>query len=196
MFKRIYLTTAITLALASTSSFALATEEGNVKIKDTVTSRTVTDVEAVAETDATADVEQLFPASYEVVKSGHSNDPLLPCPFGWSVQPNPSVDNSLSYVDADGQLSVSVTDLSTTAVANTTAEAYARVAAEQMDCKIPTRSNLIEDGWSFDCEKEKVEAIVYGDAGELALLAISGRNADTEAKLEEFIKFLALEARK
>lgn len=196
MFKRIYLTTAIALALTTTFSFAFADEQDKVEIKDTVTSRTVTDVEVSSQTDPTADVEQLFPATYEVAKSGHSSELTLPCPFGWSVQPNPSVDNSLSYVDADGKLSVSVTDLSKTIVPNTTAEAYSRVAAEQMNCKLPAHSNLIEGGWSFECEKEKIEAIVYGDAGELALLAISGRNADTEAKLEDFIKFLALEARK
>ena len=63
-----------------------------------------------------------------------------------------------------------------------------------MGCELPLRSNLIENAWSFNCPQDNVEAIVYGEPNNLALLVISGRSADTEAKLEEFIKFLDSEA--
>ncbi|MGN0893811.1 MAG: hypothetical protein ACI4ND_02280 [Succinivibrio sp.] len=132
---------------------------------------------------------------YEVAPSA-KNAEVIPCPFGWSVEPNPSVDDSLNYVDADSTLAVSVTSIHTGLDSFVTAESYARVAAEQMQCMIPTNSNLIDNGWSFECPKEGIEAIVFGDNSELVLLAISGRNPETEAKLEEFIRFLAYESKK
>ena len=100
-------------------------------------------------------------ATYNVAQSDESQDKIIPCPFGWSVEPNPSLDNSLNYVTADGALAVSVTSLSKSAGFYATAEAYARVASEQMQCQIPTNSNIVEKGWSFMCPKEGIEAIVY-----------------------------------
>ena len=120
-----------------------------------------------------------------------NNDPRYPCPFGWTVRPNPSVDNSLSYIDDDSTIAISVTSLANTRGSFASPETYARVASLEMNCSLPDKSNLIEDGWTFTCKQENVEAIVYGKPDDLALLVISGRNADTEAKLEEFIKFLA-----
>ncbi len=134
-------------------------------------------------------------ATFNVAQSDESQDKIIPCPFGWSVEPNPSLDNSLNYVTADGALAVSVTSLSKSAGSYATAEAYARVASEQMQCQIPTNSNIVEKGWSFLCPKEGIEAIVYGDENELVMLAISGRNPNTEARLENFIRFLAYEAK-
>ncbi len=115
---------------------------------------------------------------------------IYPCPFGWTVKPNPSVDNSLSYLSSDSKLAISVTNLEKTRGVDSTPEAYARVAALQMNCALPVRSNLIEGAWSFECSDENVETIIYGEPGALAMLVISGRNADTEASVEEFIKFL------
>lgn len=43
--------------------------------------------------------------------------------------------------------------------------------------------------------KDGIEAIVYGDENELVMLAISGRTPDTESRLENFIRFLAYEAK-
>lgn len=134
-------------------------------------------------------------ATYDVAQADEAQDKIIPCPFGWSVEPNPSLDNSLNYVTADGALAVSVTSLSKSAGSYATAEAYARVASEQMQCQIPTNSNIVEKGWSFVCPKDGIEAIVYGDENELVMLAISGRNPDTESRLENFIRFLAYEAK-
>lgn len=134
-------------------------------------------------------------ATYNVAQADEVQDRIIPCPFGWSVEPNPSLDNSLNYVTADGALAVSVTSLSKSAGSYATAEAYARVASEQMQCQIPTNSNIVEKGWSFVCPKDGVEAIVYGDENELVMLAISGRNPNTEPRLENFIRFLAYEAK-
>lgn len=134
-------------------------------------------------------------ATYDVAQADESQDKSIPCPFGWSVEPNPSLDNSLNYVTADGALAVSVTSLSKSAGSYATAEAYARVASEQMQCQIPTNSNIVKNGWSFVCPKDGIEAIVYGDENELVMLAISGRNPDTESRLENFIRFLAYEAK-
>lgn len=92
-------------------------------------------------------------ATYDVAQADESQDKIIPCPFGWSVEPNPSLDNSLNYVTADGALAVSVTSLSKSAGFYATAEAYARVASEQMQCQIPTNSNIVEKGWSFVCPK-------------------------------------------
>lgn len=83
-------------------------------------------------------------ATYDVAQADESQDKIIPCPFGWSVEPNPSLDNSLNYVTADGALAVSVTSLSKSAGSYATAEAYARVASEQMQCQIPTNSNIVK----------------------------------------------------
>ncbi|MBO6253176.1 MAG: hypothetical protein J6O49_05925 [Bacteroidaceae bacterium] len=122
--------------------------------------------------------------------------PRLPCPNGFTVIPNPSVENSLSYLDESGKLAVSVTYIKQKFASAIDPENYARVMAQQMKCSIPVRSNLIADGWASQCEDAKLETVVYGGDKGLVLLAISGRNQDTEKKLEEFIDFLAYEAKK
>ncbi|NLK85009.1 MAG: hypothetical protein GX278_03475 [Aeromonadales bacterium] len=135
--------------------------------------------------------------TFEVAQANSSDTKsVLPCPFGWSVEPNPSLDNSLSYLNAQKTLAVSVTSITKGLQSLVTPQSYARVASEQMQCQVPEISNLIEGAWSFDCPKDKVEAIVFGDNNNLVLLVISGRNADTEKELEGFIKFLAYEAKK
>ncbi|WP_277296948.1 hypothetical protein [Succinatimonas hippei] len=122
-------------------------------------------------------------------------DYSLPCPSFWSVQPNPSVENSLSYIHDNGDIAVTVTYVAGSA-GNVGAQAYSRVAAEQLKCDMPVRSNLIEDAWSFYCSDIGVEGVVYGDAGDLVLLSISGRNDKTEPALEYFVRFLADQAKR
>lgn len=122
--------------------------------------------------------------------------PELPYPSGWSVENNPSVENSLSYLHESGDIAVNVTYIAGSAGQNISPEAYARVAAEQLNCDLPVSSNLIEQAWSFKCEQSGVEAIVYGQEGNLVLLSISGRNAETEGLLENFIRFLAYQSRR
>ncbi len=122
--------------------------------------------------------------------------PELPYPSGWSVENNPSVENSLSYLHESGEIAVNVTYIAGSAGQNISPEAYARVAAEQLNCDLPVRSNLIEQAWSFECEQSGVEAIVYGQEGNLVLLSISGRNNETEEQLENFIRFLAYQSRR
>lgn len=117
----------------------------------------------------------------------------IPCPPFWSVEPNPSVENSLSYVHDSGKIAVSVTYIADKTGSQVGAETFSRVAAEQMNCSLPVRSNLLVHAWSFDCEND-IEALVYGDPGNLVLLSISGRNEDTENYLESFIKFLSYQA--
>ena len=119
----------------------------------------------------------------------------LPCPSYWTVESNPSVENSLSYIHDDGNLAVTVTYVADNA-GHVGAQAYARVAAEQLKCEMPEQSNLIEEAWSFYCADVGVEAVVYGNPGDLVLLSISGRNDDTEPELENFIRFLADEAKR
>ncbi len=123
-------------------------------------------------------------------------DRPIPCPNGWVVEPNPSADNSLSYMTEDGTLAVSVTSIKAKAGSGipTEPESYARVAAEQMSCSIPVRSNLIDGGWTFHCSDYKVDGLVYGSKDELVLLGISGRSADTESKLTDFVRFLQYQA--
>ncbi len=123
-------------------------------------------------------------------------DRPIPCPNGWVVEANPSADNSLSYMTEDGTLAVSVTSIKSRSDAGTPAEpeSYSRVAAEQMGCSIPVRSNLIDGGWTFHCADFKVDGLVYGSKDELVLLGISGRDANTEAKLNEFVRFLQYQA--
>ncbi|MBO8414919.1 MAG: hypothetical protein IAB19_00860 [Proteobacteria bacterium] len=122
--------------------------------------------------------------------------PELPCPTGWSVENNPSVENSLSYLHEGGDLAVNITYVAGSAGNGIEPESYARVAAEQLDCTLPVRSNLIDKAWSFECEQSGVEAIVYGQAGNLVLLSISGRNDDTESALEDFVRFLAYQSKR
>ncbi len=118
----------------------------------------------------------------------------LPCPFGWTVQANPSAENSLSYLHESGVLAVNVTYIADSAGDRVTPQTYARVAAEQLHCQMPVASNLIDNAWSFFCEDEDIEALVYGEAGDLVLLSVSGRNDETEKYLSEFIRFLAYQA--
>lgn len=120
--------------------------------------------------------------------------PEVPCPVGWSVEPNPSMDNSLSYLSEDGSLAISVTAIRPGENRSLEAGNYARVAAEQMGCSIPVRSNIIDGAWSFKCEDREVEGVVYGGDGELVLLGISGRSAENEKQLLDFVKFLAFQA--
>ena len=118
----------------------------------------------------------------------------LPCPKGWRVEANPSVENSLSYLHEGGDLAVNISYVADTSGQNVLPEAYARVAAEQMNCQMPVASNLISKAWSFYCDNEDIEAIVYGSEGNLVLLAISGRTPATEPHLMDFVRFLASEA--
>ena len=120
--------------------------------------------------------------------------PELPCPSFWSVQPNPSVENSLSYVHDSGDLAVSVTYIADQSGSEVSSETFARVAAEQMNCSLPIHSNLIGHAWSFTCDDGEIEAIVYGDDGDLVLLSIAGRNEKTENYLDGFISFLTYQA--
>lgn len=120
--------------------------------------------------------------------------PGLPCPSFWTVQPNPSVENSLSYVHDSGEIAVSVTYIADQSGSEVSSETFARVAAEQMNCTLPIRSNLIGHAWSFTCDDGALEAIVYGDEGDLVLLSISGRNEKTESYLDGFISFLTYQA--
>ena len=123
-----------------------------------------------------------------------STGPELPCPSFWSVQPNPSVENSLSYVHDSGDIAVSVTYIADQSGSEVSAETFARVAAEQMNCTMPIHSNLIGHAWSFICDDGELEAIVYGDEGDLVLLSIAGRNEKTETYLDGFISFLSYQA--
>lgn len=123
-----------------------------------------------------------------------STGPELPCPSFWSVQPNPSVENSLSYVHDSGDIAVSVTYIADQSGSEVSSETFARVAAEQMNCTLPIRSNLIGHAWSFTCDDGTIEAIVYGDEGDLVLLSIAGRNEKTESYLDGFISFLSYQA--
>ncbi|MBO5566925.1 MAG: hypothetical protein J5934_06885 [Succinivibrio sp.] len=125
------------------------------------------------------------------------NESDIPCPFGWSVKPNPSLDNSLSYVTADGSLSCSVTYIKPEVTRGYGAETYSRVSAEQMKCDLPVKSDLIADAWSFNCPDSRIEAVIYGDGQSgLVLLAIAGRSASTDKDLDDFIRFLANEAKR
>ncbi len=139
--------------------------------------------------------EEMIQSTYNVAKADETDySKIYPCPFGWSVKPNPSVDNSLSYTSADSSLVISVTSLAKTHGSYATPEAYARVASEQMNCKLPSRSNLIENAWTFDCPDYNVETVVYGEPDNLAMLVIAGRNFETEKKLEDFVQFLNSQA--
>ena len=60
----------------------------------------------------------------------------LPCPKGWRVEANPSVENSLSYLHEGGDLAVNISYVADTSGQNVLPEAYARVAAEQMNCQM------------------------------------------------------------
>lgn len=117
----------------------------------------------------------------------------IPCPSFWSVEPNPSVENSLSYVHDSGDIAVNVTYIAGQSGTQVSAETFSRVAAEQMNCTLPVKSNLLANAWAFDCDND-IEALVYGEPGNLVLLSISGRNSDTESYLDGFIKFLSYQA--
>jgi hypothetical protein len=121
-------------------------------------------------------------------------DASLPCPFGWTVRHNPSVDNSISYLHADNTLAVSVTSLKDIKASYVKPELFARVAAEQLKCDLPVKSNLIEGAYSFTCKSDNVESIIYGEENNLAMLVVSGRNPSNEEALEQFIVFLRKEA--
>ena len=123
-----------------------------------------------------------------------STGPEIPCPSFWSVQPNPSVENSLSYVHDSGDIAVSVTYIADQSGSEVSAESFARVAAEQMNCTMPIHSNLIGHAWAFTCDDGALEAIVYGEEGDLVLLSIAGRNEKTETYLDGFISFLSYQA--
>lgn len=119
----------------------------------------------------------------------------LPCPPGWTVEPNASVENSLSYAHLTHDLAVSVNYIADRAGPQVSPERYARVAAQKMLCSMPVMSNLIDSAWTFYCEDLGVEAVIYGPAGNLVMLAIAGRSEETEPLLENFIRFLAAQAR-
>lgn len=138
---------------------------------------------------------ELVSSEYTVEKSKAEQEPV-PCPFGFSVKLNPSVPNSLVYKDEGSKLAISVTAIKQQDDSPSSPESYAKASAKQMVCSVPVLSSLVEDGYSFVCEDDGIEAIVYGDDDELVLLAISGRNRANENKLEQFIKFLDEEAKK
>lgn len=119
----------------------------------------------------------------------------LPCPQGWTVAPNASVENSLSYAHLTQNLAVSVSYIAARAGPQVSPERYARVAAQKMLCSMPVMSNLIAGAWTFTCKELGVETVIYGPPGNLVMLAIAGRSADTEPLLEDFIRFLAAQAR-
>ncbi len=134
--------------------------------------------------------------SPDLTAEENQEEEMIPCPHGWSVENNPSVENSLSYLHEGGDLAVNITYVAGTAGQTVEPQAYARVAAEQLSCALPVRSNLIDNAWSFTCDEQGVEAVVYGQQGNLVLLSIAGRNADTEGYLEDFVRFLAYQARR
>ena len=138
---------------------------------------------------------QMVSSEYVVEKS-RTEQAAIPCPFGFSVKLNPSVPNSLVYKDEGSKLAVSVTAIKQLTDSPSSPEAYAKASAKQLACSVPVLSSLVADGYSFVCENEGIEAIVYGDDAELVLLAISGRDRANEEKLEQFIKFLDDEAKK
>lgn len=117
----------------------------------------------------------------------------IPCPSFWSVEPNPSVENSLSYVHDSGDIAINVTYIAGQSGTQVSAETFSRVAAEQMNCSLPVKSNILANAWAFDCEND-IEALVYGEPGNLVLLSISGRNSETESYLDSFMKFLSYQA--
>lgn len=119
----------------------------------------------------------------------------IPCPSFWQVRPNPSVENSLSYVHDSGKLAISVTYISDQSGSEVSAETFSRVAAEQMNCTLPVKSNLLNHAWAFNCD-DGLEALVYGEPGNLVLLSISGRNEETENYLDGFISFLSYQSRR
>lgn len=187
MLKR----TLLSLALATCTLVQVNAQEIDLKKTDTTT------LEQSGKDSVSVNKDGNYVYTYKV-NNHNATSKVIPCPFGWSVEANPSVDNSLTYVDANQTLAISVTSITKTKDQQSVAspEVYARVAAEQMQCQIPNLSNLIEGAWSFICPKDQVESIVYGSEQELVLLVISGRDVSTEAKLEEFIKFLSFEAKK
>lgn len=117
----------------------------------------------------------------------------IPCPPFWSVIPNPSVENSLSYVHDSGALAINVTYIEQKSGINVSSESFARVASEMMTCSLPVRSNILDQAWSFTCENG-IEALVYGEVGNIVLLSISGRNEKTENSFYEFMLFLRYQA--
>ena len=139
---------------------------------------------------------ELISSEYVVEKSKAQQESTIPCPFGFSVKLNPSVPNSLVYKDEGSKLAISVTAIKQLEDSPSSPEAYAKASAKQMACSVPVLSSLVADGYSFVCENDGIEAIVYGDDAELVLLAISGRDRANEEKLEQFIKFLDDEAKK
>ncbi len=169
------------------------TAKDQSEVVDAVTSRVTQEVSTYKVVKNQSEQDQ-FSNSYKVAPHIDDESNKFPCPFGWSVRTNPSVDNSLSYVNSDANLAISVTNLENTRGVDAAAEAYAKVASMQMNCDLPNRSNLIENAWSFECPIYNVESIVYGEPGALVLLVISGRNADTQADLETFVKFLDSQA--
>lgn len=145
-----------------------------------------------------------LPDAAVVASSGTAAKPLsqeeaqelnIPCPSFWTVQPNPSVENSLSYVHESGKIAVSVTYIAQKSGSLVSPNTFARVAAEQMNCTLPVKSNLLANGWAFNCDNN-IEALVYGDTGDIVLLSISGRSDETENYLDNFITFLEYQARR
>lgn len=114
----------------------------------------------------------------------------IPCPNYFTVEINSAVDNSLTYTHESNLISINVSYIPEYISKNANAESFSRVSAELLKCELPIKSDLIKGAWSFKCD-EDVEAIVYGDTGDLVLLSISGRNSSTEEYLENFIRFLS-----
>ena len=154
------------------------------------TSGTIATMVKAAPTNALVNTADNAPAK---TGTSYESDLNIPCPSFWSVQPNPSVENSLSYVHESGNIAISVTYIANRS-GEVSAETFARVAAEQMNCTLPVKSNLLARAWAFDCASDGIEAQVYGEPGNLVLLSISGRSDATESYLNNFISFLNYQA--
>lgn len=162
------------------------------------TTATATNTSATATTNEQAPIEDSKSAPQQITDTGivlnaGETTQNIPCPSFWQVRPNPSVENSLSYVHDSGKMAISVTYISEQTGSEITSETFARVAAEQMNCTLPIASNLLEQAWSFSCE-DGIEALIYGEPRNLVLLSISGRNEETETYLDKFISFLSYQA--
>lgn len=144
-------------------------------------------------TDAAVSASVSAPATPLTTDEAQSHN--IPCPSFWTVQPNPSVENSLSYVHDSGKIAVNVTYIANMSGSNVSASTFARVSAEQMNCTLPVKSNLLANAWAFNCDNG-IEALVYGNPGDLVLLSISGRNDETESDLDSFISFLEYQSRR
>lgn len=164
----------------------------------TATTASAVDNDQVKSEEAEDDAKKAKSASTKITDTGislNAGETIIdiPCPSSWQVRPNPSLENSLSYVHDSGKMAISVSYISEQTGSEISSETFARVAAKQMNCTLPIASNLLENAWSFNCE-DGIEALIYGEPRNLVLLSISGRNEETEIYLDKFISFLSYQA--